>query len=104
MARQLDQILILDVEATCWEGTPPDGQEAEIIEVGVCPLVVATGERLTRQSILVRPTRSTVSAYCTALTTLTHEQVATGVSFSQACAPEPGVSDTGPRVGQLGGL
>jgi len=99
MARQLDQILILDVEATCWEGTPPDGQEAEIIEVGVCPLVVATGERLTRQSILVRPTRSTVSAYCTALTTLTHEQVATGV-----CAPDSGVSDTGPRVGQLGGL
>ena len=85
MARQLDQILVLDIEATCWEGTPPAGQEAEIIEVGVCPLVVTTGERLTRQSILVRPTRSTVSAYCTALTTLTHEQVGAGVSFSQAC-------------------
>ena len=85
MARQLDQILVLDIEATCWEGTPPAGQEAEIIEVGVCPLVVATGERLPSQSILVRPTRSTVSAYCTSLTTLTPEQVATGVSFSQAC-------------------
>ena len=67
MARQLDQIVVIDVEATCWEGAPPDGQELEIIEVGVCPLVVATSQRLERHSILVRPARSTVSAYCTAL-------------------------------------
>ncbi len=30
MARKLDQILVVDVEATCWEGQPPPGQESEI--------------------------------------------------------------------------
>lgn len=29
MARKLDQILVIDVEATCWEGNPPPGQTSE---------------------------------------------------------------------------
>ncbi len=86
MARQLDQIVVIDVEATCWEGAAPAGQESEIIEIGICPLMVASGERLERRSVLVRPRRSTVSAYCTALTTLTQQQVDAGISFVEACA------------------
>ncbi len=85
MARRLDRVVVVDIEATCWEGTPPDGQESEIVEVGVCLLEVATGERSDRRSLLVRPRRSTVSAYCTALTTLTQEQVETGASFAEVC-------------------
>ena len=42
MARKLDQILVVDVEATCWEGDPPPGQISEIIEIGLCVLDVAT--------------------------------------------------------------
>ena len=30
MARNLDRILVMDVEATCWEGDPPPGQISEI--------------------------------------------------------------------------
>jgi inhibitor of KinA sporulation pathway (predicted exonuclease) len=86
VARQLDQIVVIDVEDTCWESTPPAGQELEIIEIGVCTLSVATRQRLDHQSILVRPQRSTVSAYCTSLTTLTQQQVSTGLSFKEACA------------------
>jgi len=86
MARRLDRVVVVDVEATCWEGTPPAGQESEIIEVGVCLLEVATGERSDRRSLLVRPQRSTVSAYCTTLTTLTQEKVETGASFAEVCA------------------
>ena len=26
MAKQLDKILIIDLESTCWEGEPPEGQ------------------------------------------------------------------------------
>jgi hypothetical protein len=26
MARKLDYILVIDVEATCWQGEPPPGQ------------------------------------------------------------------------------
>ena len=31
MARKLDRILVVDVEATCWEGDPPPGQIREIL-------------------------------------------------------------------------
>ena len=73
------------IRDSCWEGEPPPGQEAEIIEIGVCVLDVLTGERLARESILVRPERSQVSAFCTQLTTLTPERVARGVTFERAC-------------------
>ncbi|HWE60816.1 MAG TPA: 3'-5' exonuclease [Chloroflexota bacterium] len=86
MARKLDRIVVVDVEATCWDGTPPVGQESEIIEIGVCTLDVASLERAERRGILVRPQRSTVSPFCTQLTTLTQDQVAAGVSFAEACA------------------
>jgi inhibitor of KinA sporulation pathway (predicted exonuclease) len=34
---------------------------------------------------LVKPERSTVSEFCTELTTLTQEQVDQGMSFAEAC-------------------
>jgi len=85
MAKKLDQILVIDVESTCWEGEPPEGQESEIIEIGVCPLDVTSCERVERESILVKPQRSTVSLFCTRLTTLTQAEVETGISFKEAC-------------------
>jgi inhibitor of KinA sporulation pathway (predicted exonuclease) len=84
MAKKLDQIIVLDLEATCWEGEPPSGQEQEIIEIGVCTLNIATGRRADKDSILVRPERSTVSPFCTKLTTLTQAQVDQGVTFLEA--------------------
>jgi inhibitor of KinA sporulation pathway (predicted exonuclease) len=83
--RLLDQLLIIDIEATCWEGTVLAGQENEIIEIGVCVLDLVSGQRLERASILVKPERSTVSPFCTQLTTLTQEQVEQGISFAAAC-------------------
>jgi inhibitor of KinA sporulation pathway (predicted exonuclease) len=86
MAKKLDQILVVDLEATCWPGDPPEGQESDIIEIGLCALDVATGYRLEKASIVVRPERSTISEYCTALTTLTQEEVNQGISFREACS------------------
>jgi inhibitor of KinA sporulation pathway (predicted exonuclease) len=85
VADKLDRILVIDLEATCWEGNPPPGQDHEIIEVGLCVLDVASGERVEKRPILVRPEHSTVSPYCTELTTLTQAEVDTGVSFEEAC-------------------
>jgi len=85
LSKALDRILVIDLESTCWEGRPPDGHVHEIIEIGLCVLDVATGLRLDNPSILVKPERSAVSAYCTELTTLTQEEVDGGVSFSDAC-------------------
>ncbi|MBD1924497.1 exonuclease domain-containing protein [Microcoleus sp. FACHB-831] len=86
MGKKLDQIIVIDVESTCWQGPPPAGQESEIIEVGICILEVASGERLEKRSILVKPERSKVSDFCTKLTTLTQEQVDKGVDFPNACS------------------
>ena len=85
MAKNLDQILVIDLEATCWTSAPPEGQESDIIEVGLCILEVATGRRLEKASIIVRPERSTVSEYGTTLATLTQEEVNQGISLREAC-------------------
>ena len=53
MGNPLDRILVIDVEATCWEGDPPPDQEREIIEIGLCILDVATGARGEHMSIVL---------------------------------------------------
>jgi inhibitor of KinA sporulation pathway (predicted exonuclease) len=71
MAKLLDQILVIDVESTCWEGqAPPPGELSEIIEIGLCIVDVARLERIGKRCILVRPVRSKISPFCTQLTTL----------------------------------
>jgi inhibitor of KinA sporulation pathway (predicted exonuclease) len=86
MEKKLDQILVIDIEATCWNnGDRPDNETSDIIEIGICPLDVQSRERVKKHSILVKPERSTVSLFCTELTTLTQEIVDQGVSFAEAC-------------------
>ncbi|MEV4254067.1 3'-5' exonuclease [Spirillospora sp. NPDC049652] len=77
---------VVDIEATCWEGSRPPGQVNEIIEIGLCVVDVPARERVERHRVLVRPQRSRVSEFCTRLTGLTQDEVDTGVSFSEACA------------------
>ncbi|MFF3390913.1 exonuclease domain-containing protein [Streptomyces sp. NPDC002669] len=92
---------VIDIEATCWDGQPPPGAVSEIIEIGLTVVDLrAAGAasparpgsrkpvlpgRIARHRILVRPARSTVSAFCTELTGLTRAEVDTGVSFAEAC-------------------
>lgn len=73
---------VVDVEATCWAAGPPPGQVSEIIEIG---LATVAGRRAGRRSILLRPQRSAVSAFCTELTGLTQADAGAGVSFTAAC-------------------
>lgn len=83
--RAIDTVLVIDVEATCWKTSPPPGEEAEIIEIGYALLAVSRQEVNQGGSLLVRPQRSRVSAFCTNLTTLTQAQAEEGVSFEAAC-------------------
>ena len=85
MSKMLDNIIVVDIEATCWRGKPPPGQETEIIEIGICLLDVKTGRRVEKESILVYPEKSTVSEFCTELTSLEQWQVDRGVTFRKAC-------------------
>lgn len=75
MAKLLDKILVIDLESTCWDGPPPEGQGSEIIEVGVATIDVATLAREEKHSILIKPARSEVSEFCTRLTTLTADHL-----------------------------
>lgn len=84
--RKRDKILVVDLEATCWEkNQTPIGQQNEIIEVGFCVFDVARNTPTEKRSILVKPMRSKVSPFCTKLTSLTQEQVDGGTTFSEAC-------------------
>lgn len=80
-----DKLLVVDIEASCWRGSPPPGQQNEIIEVGLCLLELADLMPKAKRSVLVKPTRSKISDFCTELTTLTQEQVDSGVNFAEAC-------------------
>ncbi|WP_053853030.1 3'-5' exonuclease [Streptomyces sp. NRRL B-24085] len=76
---------VVDVEATCWPGSPPPRAVSEIIEIGLTVVDLSTAERVERHRILVRPARSEVSAFCTELTGLTQEEVDAGLPFGEAC-------------------
>nr|WSX72473.1 exonuclease domain-containing protein [Streptomyces sp. NBC_00899]WSX81458.1 exonuclease domain-containing protein [Streptomyces sp. NBC_00899] len=76
---------VVDVEATCWAGSPPPGAVSEIVEIGLTVIDLDAGERLARHGMLVRPDRSTISEFCTELTGLTPHEVEQGLSFAEAC-------------------
>ncbi len=75
MNRAATLLNVVDVEATCWQDGPPDGQVSEIIEIGLTTVDLSLGQRIGRHRILVRPQRSAVSAFCTELTGLTQAEV-----------------------------
>ena len=70
-------LLIVDLEATCWEnrgtrkGDPQSIRNMEIIEFG-CALATRAGELLDSMSFLVRPAKNPqLSEFCTTLTSIT---------------------------------
>lgn len=87
MAIYKDKIIVVDLEATCWEGyNAPPGQTNEIIEIGVCLLDAKTFEISEKRALLVCPTESEISPFCTQLTTITPELIAKeGMDFYSAC-------------------
>ncbi len=86
MAPLVDKIIVVDIEATCWQEEPPADQVSDIIEIGLVTLNVRDLRLGKKRSILIRPSRSTVSAFCTKLTSLTQGQVQRGVSLEEACS------------------
>ncbi len=82
-----DHILVVDVEATCWKKAPPPGEKSEIVEIGAVLLDVEHLTPHSKRSILIKPTRSKMSRFCTRLTTLTQTQLEKeGTTFSAGCA------------------
>ncbi|MFF3615090.1 exonuclease domain-containing protein [Streptomyces sp. NPDC002580] len=88
---------VVDVEATCWDGPPPPGAVNEIIEIGLTVVDLDRGVRVGKHRLLVRPERSTVSAFCTELTGLTAADVEKGLDFADACRELAAVHRAGER-------
>ena len=86
MAKSLDMMLVVDLESTCWEKNPPEGQVSEIIEVGLATLDLKELKLVEKRSILVKPLMSTVSSFCEELTTITQSMLdEEGVTLAEAC-------------------
>lgn len=87
MSNKLDEIIVIDIESTCWDRKTPDRlQESEIIEIGVCVIRVSDLTIGDSESILVQPQNTTVSQFCTDMTTLTQEMLDnSGILLSEAC-------------------
>jgi inhibitor of KinA sporulation pathway (predicted exonuclease) len=96
MARNLNKILIVDVEATCWDGDPPNGQKSEIIEVGLVEMSLKDDPKIIKShDFIVRPVESTVSPFCTGLTTITQDLVDNGNTLEATCQEINRIGDKG---------
>ena len=82
-----DRILVIDIEATCWDvSPPPSGQTNEIIEIGLCVYDVERDRIVGKRSLLVSPVTSIISPFCTELTTLTPQLLdEQGMDLAEAC-------------------
>lgn len=79
MGADLGRLILVDIEATCWETKEEQGDRPnEIIEIGVCELNLRTGVLRDPDSYVVKPRFTEVSPFCTQLTGWTPEQVAEG--------------------------
>lgn len=74
-------LAVLDFEATCWE----TNKEHEIIEFPTVIIDVSTNNVVDRLEQFVQPKKNpVVSEFCHKLTTITQEQVDSGISFPDA--------------------
>lgn len=81
------EILIIDLEATCWEQDGDDQkQKSEIIEIGICKLNIETGKITSSEGILIKPVKSEINEFCTHLTSITPQMTDEhGITLSEAC-------------------
>lgn len=77
---------IVDVESTCWDDPIEDRKNtSEIIEIGIVQIDMGTFEINKCESIIIKPSESTVSEFCTTLTGWTQEKVdVNGIGFEDA--------------------
>lgn len=81
----LDRYIIIHVATTCDEhGVYVTKDSAEVIELGWIVLDAKSCEELHRESVLVKPVNTPITALCTSLTTLTWDQVRNAGTFRDA--------------------
>jgi len=78
-------INVIDIEATCWDNEEErKGQPNETIEIGITEVGLFDLKTYRSDGIYLLPDNSTVSEFCTKLTGITPEKIATvGVPFEK---------------------
>jgi inhibitor of KinA sporulation pathway (predicted exonuclease) len=78
MSNDFNKIVVVDLEATCWEDKEYQKENSEIIEIGVCTLNTSDGSITDSRSIYVIPEKISeknkypvISDYCINLTGIT---------------------------------
>jgi len=97
MSNPFNKIIVIDLEATCWENKEYQQVASEIIEIGACELDIKSGDITNSRSIYVTPTNLSrdkngdtyqypiISDYCTNLTGITRSMLLKqGKSFKGA--------------------
>lgn len=81
-------VLIIDVESTCWEypEKPGPNEISEIIEIGIAVVDIRSLNLIENDSIIIKPKTSKISKFCTQLTTLTQKVVDQGMTYEAALA------------------
>ncbi|KAF2467839.1 uncharacterized protein BDR25DRAFT_60021 [Lindgomyces ingoldianus] len=81
----LERYVVIHVATTCDEhGVYVTKDSAEVIELGWILLDAKSCEELHRESVLVKPVNTPITALCTSLTTLTWDQVRNAGTFRDA--------------------
>lgn len=82
MSNTIKQIVVVDIESTCWN--TPTTKKNEVIELGVWTININGKTLGNGEGIIILPTTTEISPFCTELTTLTTEYVAEkGISFRE---------------------
>lgn len=85
MKRRIEQIIVLDIEATCWENNI--GRHQEIIQIGCVPFNLSSFKVNTNNitSIYVIPEKTEISNFCTRLTGINQSVIDNhGITFERA--------------------
>ncbi|KAF2743209.1 hypothetical protein M011DRAFT_461837 [Sporormia fimetaria CBS 119925] len=81
----MDRYVVIHVATTCDEhGVYVTRDSAEVIEIGWILLDAHSHEEIARESVLVKPINTPITALCTSLTTLTWDQVRSAGTFKDA--------------------
>lgn len=81
-----ERILIIDLEATCWQGPAPENQSSEILEIGATIYNAISREIEDNFCFLIKPIHSEISPFCAQLTTISSDIIEKqGIDFADAC-------------------
>ncbi len=80
---QHHRAIYIDIELTCWSGSPPPGMKQEIVEIGIVEMDLMALTITREKSHFIRPRRWEISSQCTDLTGITTDDIRSARPFAE---------------------